>query len=68
MTSGAASPPLVGAGIGVASGVNTERLLKFLNMRQLILIDPWERAIDTKTNDNNQKYIFQIRNNFGKIL
>ena len=27
-------------------------------MRQLILIDPWERAIDTKTNDNNQKYLF----------
>jgi hypothetical protein len=58
MTSGTTAPPLVGAEIGVASGVNAEKILKFLNMRQLILIDPWERAIDNKTNDNNQKYLF----------
>ena len=58
MTSGGASPPLVGAEIGVASGTNASRILKFLNMQQLILIDPWGTAIDNKNNDNNKKYLF----------
>ena len=58
VTSEDASRPLIGAEIGVASGVNAERILKFLNIAQLTLIDPWERAIDTKNNDNNQKYLF----------
>ena len=52
------SNQLIGAEIGVAYGVNAESILKFLNMQQLILIDPWERAIDNKSNDTNQKYLF----------
>ena len=59
-TTGGSDPisnQLIGAEIGVASGVNAESILKILNMRQLTLIDPWERAIDNKTN-NTQKYLF----------
>ncbi len=56
MTSGNSSPPLVGAEIGVASGVNASTILKFLNMQELILIDPWERAINN--NEDREKYLF----------
>ncbi|MFL2650674.1 MAG: class I SAM-dependent methyltransferase [Anaerolineales bacterium] len=60
-TTGGSNPlsnQLIGAEIGVAYGVNAESILKLLNMQELILIDPWERAINNKTNDNNEKYLF----------
>tara|TARA_B100000700_G_scaffold74318_1_gene82986 strand:- start:682 stop:1386 length:705 start_codon:yes stop_codon:yes gene_type:complete len=52
------SNQLVGAEIGVAYGVNASNILQILNMQKLILIDPWERAIDITTNDNKEKYLF----------
>ena len=43
---------LIGAEIGVDRGDNAERILNLLNIKQLVLVDPWKEYIDV---------------NFGKI-
>ena len=44
--------PLIGAEIGVASGKNAQRILNFLNIKQLILVDPWKVYSDAWQVDN----------------
>lgn len=40
--------PVVGCEIGVQQGINSESILKELNVRQLILIDSWDIAFDVE--------------------
>ena len=40
---------LIGAEIGVDKGKNAERILNLLNIKQLILVDPWEEYVDVRT-------------------
>ena len=40
---------LIGAEIGVYAGNNAESILNFLNIKQLVLVDPWKQYIDYKT-------------------
>ncbi len=44
--------PLIGAEIGVNRGAHAKQLLNFLNIKQLILVDPW------KTYDQSQEDTF----------
>ena len=40
---------LIGVEIGVAKGVNAEKILDLLNIRELVLVDPWVNYIDERT-------------------
>ena len=37
--------PLIGAEIGVSEGTHAKEILSFLNIKQLVLVDPWESYI-----------------------
>ena len=40
---------LIGVEIGVRQGVNAERILDLLNIKQLVLVDAWKEYIDVRT-------------------
>ncbi len=40
---------LIGAEIGVYRGNNAEHILKFLNIKELVLVDPWKSYADVMT-------------------
>ncbi len=40
---------LVGAEIGVYRGLNAKRILNFLNIKQLVLVDAWKGYVDVRT-------------------
>ena len=40
---------LIGAEIGVYKGENAERILSLLNIKQLVLVDPWKEYVDVRT-------------------
>ena len=44
--------PLIGAEIGVASGKHAKQILNFLNIKQLVLVDPWKVYSDDWQADN----------------
>ena len=44
--------PLIGAEIGVASGKHAKQILNFLNIKQLVLVDPWKVYSDVWQVDN----------------
>ena len=44
--------PLIGAEIGVASGKHAKQILNFLNIKQLVLVDPWKVYSDDWQVDN----------------
>jgi len=39
--------PLIGAEIGVATGNHAKQILSFLNIKQLVLVDPWKIYVDS---------------------
>ncbi len=44
--------PLMGVEIGVASGKHAKQILNFLNIKQLVLVDPWKVHSDDWQADN----------------
>ena len=44
--------PLIGAEIGVPSGKHAKQILNFLNIKQLVLVDPWKVYSDVWEVDN----------------
>ena len=46
--------PLIGAEIGVSEGTHAKEILSFLNIKQLVLVDPWETYVGTYGQDEDK--------------
>jgi hypothetical protein len=62
---------LIGAEIGVDKGENAERILSLLNIKQLVLVDPWKEYVDVitgiSTRDSScfQNLYEEVKNKFS---
>ena len=66
--------PLIGAEIGVASGKHAKQILNFLNIKQLVLVDPWKIyedsygiAVDKADLENRYKETLNKFSNNNKV-
>ena len=62
---------LIGVEIGVDKGENAERILSLLNIKQLVLVDPWKEYVDVITGVSNgdssyfQNLYEEVKNKFS---
>ena len=62
---------LIGAEIGVLSGENAECILNLLNIKQLVLVDPWKEYVDIRTGVSDgdssyyQNFYEEVKNKFS---
>ena len=60
----------IGAEIGVYRGKNAKRIFDFLNIKHLVLVDPWAENIDPRTKKGltasiMQEYYDEVKNKFS---